>query len=190
MILFFNSFPAKQNCSISLQTRILLMCLLFFSMSSYGFSAEHNLNPKSVTISAIINEQTHAIAKCVLKETYNRIGYEIEFNDLPGQRALEWADNGITHGDVARILGTQKKFTNLVPIKIPVIHFKGASFTKIVTKQVSQWEDLKEFRLGVIRGIRYSTIGTQGMDPFFAMNVTNNSLTQIVAFDVPIVFYI
>ena len=124
-------------------------------------------------ISAIVNEQTHAIAKVVLKEAYKRIGYEVTFDDLPGQRALEWANKGLTDGDVARIAGTEDKFPNLIRVKVPVIHFKGVAFTKSIDRPISRWEDLRGLRIGVVRGIRYSTIGTKGMDPYFANDMTH-----------------
>ncbi|HCY86744.1 MAG TPA: hypothetical protein DHV36_16560 [Desulfobacteraceae bacterium] len=146
--------------------------VLFFLTVSEGHSQDRVSDVKKVTISAIVNEQTHAIAKHVLKEVYRRIDYEVEFNDLPGERALAWANNGMTDGDVARISGTQKKYTNLIQIKTPVIHFKGVAFTKNITKPIARWEDIREFRIGVVRGVRYSTIGTRGMVPFFANDMT------------------
>lgn len=128
---------------------------------------------KPFVISAIVNEQTHAIAKYVLTEAYARIGLKIRFDDLPGLRALEWADKGITDGDVARIMGTEKKYPRLIRVKVPVIHFKGVAFTKSVNAAIGRWQDLAPYRIGVIRGIRYSTMGTQGMDPFFANDMTH-----------------
>lgn len=127
----------------------------------------------TVTISTIANEHTHAIVKYILREVYRRIGYEVVFDDLPGQRALEWANNGMTDGDAIRIAGTEKKYPNLIRITPPIIFFKGVVFTKSVTRPIGSWEDLKGLRIGVVRGIRYSTIGTENMDPFFAEDMTH-----------------
>jgi hypothetical protein len=151
---------------------VCFIILLIFSIS-HAYGSEHQANSRQVTISAIENEQTHAIAKHILIEAYKHIDYQISFDDLPGKRALEWANNGLTDGDVARIEGTEKKFTNLIPIKIPIIHFQGVVFTKKLNKDITQWNDLKGLRIGVVRGIRYSTIGTEGMEPFFANDMTH-----------------
>lgn len=126
-----------------------------------------------VVISAIENEQTHAIAKDVLTEAYGRIGYRVRFNDLPGKRALEWANQGLTDGDVGRIKETEKKFPNLLPVNVPIIHIKGVVFTKAVDRNITRWRDLEGLRIGVVRGIRYSAIGTQGMSPFQANDMTH-----------------
>lgn len=139
----------------------------------FSFAAEQQKGARTVMISAIANEQTHAIAKHVMREVYRRMGYKASFDDLPGQRALEWANKGLTDGDVARIEGTAKKYPNLIRVKIPVVYFQGVAFTKTVRKQIDHWEDLRGLRTGAVRGIRYSTIGTQGTDPFFANDMTH-----------------
>ena len=149
---------------------------MFFALSALppGSAEEEERRPsKAIRISAIENEQTHAIAKHVLEEAYRRIGYEVRFDDLPGRRALEWADSGLTDGDVARIEGTEHKFPNLLRVKVPVIHFRGVAFAKTVDRPVHCWEDLEGLRIGVVRGIRYSTLGTEGMSPYFANDMTH-----------------
>jgi polar amino acid transport system substrate-binding protein len=152
----------------------LFIGIIFFPQSiSLGLAAEQSEDSNTVVLSAIVNEQTHAIAKQVLQEVYRRIGYRVYFDDLPGQRALEWANNGLTDGDVARIAGTGKKFPNLIRIKIPILFFSAAAFTKTLNRPISRWEDLRGLSIGVIRGIRYSTIGTKGMDPYFANDMTH-----------------
>lgn len=128
---------------------------------------------KPLVISAIVNEQTHAMAKHVLREAYARMGIGIRFDDLPGRRALEWANSGRTDGDVARIEGTETKYPNLVPVGIPVIHFDGVAFSKDSRIRINTWEDLRGRRIGVVRGIRYSAIGTEGMAPYFANDMTH-----------------
>ena len=152
----------------------LWMGVLFLLLpTSSAFSNEQHGGSGPIVISAIVDEQTHAIAKVVLKEAYRRIGYEVAFDDLPGQRALEWANRGLTDGDVARIEGTEDKYPNLIRVKVPVIYFKGVAFVKSLDRPISCWEDLRGLRIGVVRGIRYSSIGTKGMDPYFANDMTH-----------------
>lgn len=146
------------------------MALLMAPSSS---AADGTADSRTITISAIVNEQTHAIAKTVLREAYRHIGLTVRFNDLPGQRALEWANNGLTDGDAARIWGSEKKYPNLIPVKTPVVYFTGIAFAKHPIGNIERWEDLKGMRIGIVRGIRYSVIGTRGMDPFPADDMTH-----------------
>lgn len=128
---------------------------------------------ETVTLSMIQNEQTHDLVKPIILEAYRRIGYAVIFNELPAQRALEWANDGITDGDVARIAGTEKKYPNLIRISPPVIHFKASTFAVREPRKISNWSDLNGLSIGVVRGIRYSEVGTQGMNRILANDMTH-----------------
>ena len=124
-------------------------------------------------ISGISQNETHAIILEVLKEAYKRIGYDVQFSLLPAKRSLHEANLGKSDGEIARIDGTEKDFPNLIAVSTPVIDFQGMVYTKSVTREIRNWSDLKGLKIGVIRGIRYSTIETKGMDPFFAEDMTH-----------------
>ena len=124
-------------------------------------------------ISGIVNEQTHAMAKEVVRTAYGRIGLRTRFRFYPAIRSLELANQGVTDGDIARIAGTENAFPALRPVPTAVFRFQGVAFTKTVRRQIDTWEDLRGLRVGVIRGIRYSTIGTKGMNPYFAEDMTH-----------------
>jgi uncharacterized protein (TIGR02285 family) len=127
----------------------------------------------TVTISMINRDGTHAMVEEVLTEAYKRIGYKAQFKLLPGKRSLEEANQGKTDGDTARITGTEKDFPNLIQIPTPLVNFQANVFTLSVKKEIKDWSDLKGLRIGVVRGVRYATKGTEGMNPFFAENVAH-----------------
>lgn len=128
---------------------------------------------RSFTISAIANEQTHELAKEVVRVAYEKMGMDVKFMDLPARRGLEWANSGKTDGDLARIDGTDKKFTNLIKISTPVTLFKGVVFTKKSERNIRSWRDLKGLSVGIIGGIRYSDIGTKGLDRVIAKDMVH-----------------
>lgn len=150
---------------------ILFYAFLFFTGICLPVDAAEKSVPKTLVISSIENEQTHAMAEKVLMEAYRRIGHRVVFDHLPAQRALEWANTGKTDGDAARIWGTEKNFSNLIPVPTPVMEFQGVAFAKNITRPINSWEDLKHLNIGVIRGIRYSSIGTRGMPTFMARDM-------------------
>jgi len=144
----------------------ILMCMVLTGNTlSYG-------NDK-VNISVIENEQTHSMAKEVLREAYRRIGYDAVFTFLPAKRSLEMANSGKFDGDVARIKGTEREYPNLIQIPTPVISFKGVAFSKTIFRKIKTWRDLKDLRVGIIRGIRYSEIETKALSPYFAKDMTH-----------------
>ncbi len=149
------------------------MVLLFLLCFMCAASLVRSDNIHSVFITAIQNEQTHATAKEVLREAYRRIGYNVRFETFPGQRSIVMANNGESDGDVARIAGTEKEFPNLIPVPTPVILFKGMVFTKNITREIKTWKDLEGLNVGIIRGIRYSEIGTRGLSRYYAEDMTH-----------------
>jgi len=153
-----------QGCRM---TRGLLIAAVILAQALRAQAAESAAKPDLV-LSAIENEQTHALAMAILSAAYARLGLRVAFELLPARRALEWAELGRTDGDVARIEGTEKGHPHLVQVKTPVLHFKGMAFTRHVTRDIRSPEDLAGLRVGVIRGIQYSTRCTEGLDRFFA----------------------
>ena len=153
--------------------QILVVCLILGGRIVPAPAADHHETGRCVTISTIINEQTHAMVKWVLKAAYEQIGYKVVFDDLPAIRALEWANDGITDGDAARIVGTEQAYPNLIPVVTPVLYFRGATFAKKPVRKIATWDDLADFRVGIVRGIRYAEIGTEGMEPFPANGMTH-----------------
>lgn len=162
-----------RNCSIGLLTLILVILSSITALTSYADDQDTGHEVKRLTISAIQNEQTHELAKAVIRKAYKRIGIEVDFDDLPAKRALEWANAGKNDGDLARIAGTEKKFTNLIKISTPIIEFKGVAFTSKIDREIRSWQDLNGLSVGIIGGIRYSEIGTKGLDRIFAKDMTN-----------------
>ncbi len=154
---------------------VLLTMGLFLPLllNSPGFGQQSAKEVKTVKISAIENEHIHEMTKEVVRAVYEKIGIGVEFNDLPARRALGWANTGKTDGDLARIDGTEKKFTNLIKISTPVTMFKGVAFTKKIQRDIQSWEDLKGLSVGIIAGIRYSDIGTKGLDRIPAKDMTH-----------------
>ncbi len=147
--------------------------VLVFVLTATAWALPASSTAKSAVISVIANEQTHELAKPVVREAYRRIGYSVAFDPLPARRALEWANDGVTDGDLARIADTEKQYPNLIRISPPVIHFKGVAFAADLDRPVSKWQDLKGLSVGIVRGIRYSEIGTEGLDPIPTNDMTH-----------------
>lgn len=151
---------------------IVRVLLLFAILCFFGDASAEEL-PKTVNLSAIENEQTHEAAGEILIEAYNRLGITVSIDQFPAKRSLNEANIGNTDGDVARIPGTENKFPNLIPVPTPIIHFKGVAFTKSVKRPINTWSDLSNYRIGIIRGVRYSEINTKDMNRILASDMTH-----------------
>ncbi len=124
-------------------------------------------------ISAIENDYIHGVLKNIVYTAYKKIGIEVKFNYLPAQRSLEWANLGKTDGDLARTDKIEDKYTNLIKIPTPLITIKGVAFTKNIKRDIRAWEDLKGLSIGIRSGIRYSEVGTKGLDRIESENLSH-----------------
>ena len=103
-------------------------------------------------------------AAAVLEEAYGRLGIEIEVEYLNGKLALARADSGLYDGDVQRIDGIARRFPNLIQVQIPVNYLEGVAFTNRSDADVSGWHSLRDYQVGIVKGILFAEEGTQGME--------------------------
>ncbi len=112
-------------------------------------------NIKSVTI---------PLTFAVLKEAYKRNGIEIALEKLPGKRALISSNSGKTDGELLRVKGIQKQFSNLVIVPVPVYHVKIVAITHQKKIQINGVQSLKQYKLGILRGMVATEKLTNGMN--------------------------
>lgn len=131
---------------------------LLFHIHSIGYAQERLLFT-TVKGSADVNAGV-----AIIKEAYNRLGIDIMIELLPGKEALEASNSGKADGEVQRIDGISKTFTNLVQVPIPVNYLQGAAFSNKYNFPIKGWFSLEPYRIGIVRGILFAEQGTQGMD--------------------------
>jgi polar amino acid transport system substrate-binding protein len=135
---------------------ILLILFLLYAGSAYA--------QKTIIISGVQGSDDSYAVIGILSEAYKRIGYDIEIKWVPGPEALESSNSGQVDAELQRIDGIAKKFTNLVQVRIPINFLQGAVFVKDVSFPVNGWFSLKPYRIGIVKGIIFAKLGTDGMD--------------------------
>ncbi len=103
-------------------------------------------------------------AAAVLEEAYGRLGIEIEVEYLNGKLALARADSGLYDGDAQRIDGIARRFPNLIQVQVPVNYLEGVAFANRGDTDVSGWHSLRDYRVGIVKGILFAEEGIQGME--------------------------
>jgi polar amino acid transport system substrate-binding protein len=131
------------------------LILLLFPMFSY---AENILN-----IGRAIEDIPSEISAKVLKQAYKRINVRINFVELPAERSLIKSNNGTLDGELHRIKGVNKRYTNLIMIPIPINFAEAVVFTKTHSFPVKGWESLKPYSIAIRLGIKFAEYGTEGM---------------------------
>ena len=117
-----------------------------------------------LVFTSIENSGFTAFATKVVTQAYKNIGIDISVKALPGKRALIVSNQGKgVDGELFRISGVEKTYTNLIPIKVALHKSQWMVYTKNKDFKVQGWQSLKPYKIGIKRGIATTEKGTQGM---------------------------
>lgn len=123
-----------------------------------------------VELAAAANTVDTVISEVIVREAYERIGYQVEITKYPPERALKLANSGQADGDVQRIDGLSEHYPNLIQLKPAINYIEGSVFTAGKDISVDGWDSLRQHRIGLIRGIKFAELNTKGMDHHFVGN--------------------
>lgn len=99
----------------------------------------------------------------VLREAYHRLGITLEMKHYPWARALRYASDGETDGELFRATVDHDTYPNLVKLNVPITYTEFVVLTKDVEFQVTGWEGLRPYTLGSTIGVKVIEQHTQGM---------------------------
>mgnify|MGYP006291966477 CR=1 FL=1 len=98
-------------------------------------------------------EDHNGILDRILREAFSRLGHEVEFRNLPAERALVDADAGIADGVVARIEGVDAMYPNLVRVASATIPSRDfVAFSGPEVPNISSWRELSPYNITFVRG--------------------------------------
>ena len=147
----------------------LLILLILISIMGPTLTLADKPSLVFTTIEGSVNAEP---SKLVLIEAYQHIGMKIKVKYQPAARALITSNTGLADGEVQRIYGINKKYTNLVMVPISIGKFGGYVFTKNIEFRINGWNSLKPYKIGVVRGVMFTDKGTEGMNRSLITNKT------------------
>ncbi len=118
----------------------------------------------TVRLASADNTVDTVISEVIVRKAYARLGYQVEVTRYPAERALRLADSGRADGDVQRIDGLGKQYPNLIQLYPPINYFEANAFAANLDIHIDDWNSLRPHRIGLIRGIKFAELNTQGMD--------------------------
>ncbi|OMH29103.1 ABC transporter substrate-binding protein [Motiliproteus sp. MSK22-1] len=124
-----------------------------------------------IDISAIEKSSYATISERVLRIAYNRMGIEMTVIDLPAERAIHDANAGVVDGELYRIKDVHLKYKNLIMIPVPIGIMEGIAITKNKSLNLTKWDDLKDHRVCIRNGVKFSEAGTRN---FSVRSVNSN----------------
>jgi len=85
-------------------------------------------------------------------KAFKQAGLTLKLIRTPPERALQNANAGIDDGELTRIKGINKTYTNLVRVPEKIIDWNFVALTRNQNISVHDWNDLRKYRIGFIRG--------------------------------------
>ncbi len=114
---------------------------------------------RSETYSLAVAENTidTVVSEVIVRKAYDMLGHQVDIIRLPAKRALSMANSGAHSGDVQRIFSVADTYPNLIRIEPAINFIHGIGFVRQETQfKVKTWQDLENYRVGLILGIRFA----------------------------------
>ena len=105
-------------------------------------------------------------SELVLTEAYARLNIPISIVFTPAERSLRLANRGIVDGEVFRVMGIDDIYTNLIRLPVPINTIEIVAFVKNKNIKITNWDDLRPYRVGIRRGVKLLEKATSGMIVF------------------------
>jgi len=117
----------------------------------------------------------------ILRAVYGRLGITVEFEDVPGKRALALSSSGELDGEVHRIANLARDYPTLVQISPAINYIEPSVFTTTLDFNVGGWDSIRDYSIGIVRGVGSSEAGTRGMNRVTAAASLENMIHMLDA---------
>jgi len=137
--------------------RLTLAALIIFGLHATAAQGAR------LTFSSFEGSPGQEMSVLILKEAYASIGIEVVVIRYPGLRSLKTANEGRVDGEVSRFKAFERDYPNLIAVPVPVNHLQGTAFSKNGAIELRGWESLRDYTIGITRGMKFAERGTAGM---------------------------
>ncbi|MGY8637221.1 transporter substrate-binding domain-containing protein [Bradyrhizobium sp. 14AA] len=136
--------------------RIIVACL---SLLASGPSQAQEL----IRLARIADIPDQYVGGEMLRVVYARLNIKLEFEDVPGKRALALSSAGEVDGEIQRIGTLSRDYPTLVQVTPAINYIEPAVFATKLRFDVAGWDSIRDYSIGIVRGVGSSEAGTRGM---------------------------
>lgn len=133
-------------------------------------------NVSALTISVLENLPLSAVHSKMLKEIYKRADIPLDFVVTPAKRSLSLSTRGIIDGELVRVHKVGDLHPTLIRVPTSYTYFESRAFSvsQGIQKDIQQdgWGALKDYRVGIIRGMKYAEPGLRDTKNIVAVDST------------------
>ncbi|MDE5441191.1 transporter substrate-binding domain-containing protein [Bradyrhizobium sp. CSA207] len=136
--------------------RIVVVCL---SLLAAGPSQAQEV----IRLARIADIPDQYVGGEMLRAVYARLNIKLEFEDVPGKRALALSSAGEVDGEIQRIGTLSRDYPTLIQVTPAINYIEPAVFTTKLHFDVAGWNSIRDYSIGIVRGVGSSEAGTRGM---------------------------
>jgi len=128
------------------------------------------LNAKQIVLNADKGNMVQHTNAEILKRAYKSMGIEVKLVSHSLSKSLSLSNSGEIDGEPGRIKKISKKFPNLVRVPVAINYVEAVSFSKNSSKMIKNWAELKAYKIGVVKGVKFIEGPTKGMNKVVFLN--------------------
>lgn len=148
------SMKTFKNFSLSFNIILTYFFILISSISVAQAEKLQTLVLNDANSAPFTNKEGTGLVDVVAGEAFRRAGLKLKLIQLPAERALQNANNGIDDGEVSRVVGINNIYTNLVQVEEKLVDHHFVAFTQSAKLKNVTWKNLKPYSVGYIRGYK------------------------------------
>ncbi len=138
---------------------------------------------------AKMDSPDHELITHIVEKAYSKLGISVEFIEYPGKRALSESAKGAVDAELSRIFEVGEEHPTLIRIPTPIFWFNAIVFAKNKDLKIENWNSIRELKVGIIRGMRFSEIGTRDFPSVVAIENPLNLYKLLEADRVQVVVF-
>jgi len=145
--------PWSQNSNIDIRKWLIsAICALVLPYSN-AFAAEtQTLVLNDTNEAPFTTEAGDGFLDIIAREAFHRANLGLKLEQLPPERGLLSANNGLMDGDLSRIAGLEKVYPNLVRVPEKLVDWHFVAFTRKPDLHHASWAMLQPLTIGYIKG--------------------------------------
>lgn len=135
------------------------LCIVMLLLASTQVYAANNDTPSgAIYVNTGFKEPVATILQRVTEELFKRMELPLQFQRLPAERSLQRVNEGIDDMECCRKdLAATEHYPNLMAVPESVYQVRITAFTANPSVRITNWEELKPYTVGVVRGYKHPT---------------------------------
>lgn len=89
----------------------------------------------------------------IIRDAYVEIGRVPHFVSSPPRRSLMLAGNGLLDAEMFRVAAVEELYPDLIRVNVPLYQIQGIVYGKNPDLPIFACQDLRDYRVGVVRGV-------------------------------------